>query len=208
MRYADNIEKTLRSRVRNPSDKILDGELSLKSSNIRVFGLVGSWRDAGRRLPFLTLPVDPSTKVKGEDWITRAFEEKASQSKSAMITILEGKQLQFLFPSLDHIIKHSSLVEGIEGTQNPLRDIKGKERQLLVEMEPVLQKFLHDKPKLQLHALYAAQVFCCNEEFPKGLLLRLSNGLYEEDVVDGRLTMCGGKMLMNSIVERGRHCFR
>ncbi|XP_077976701.1 eukaryotic translation initiation factor 4 gamma 2-like isoform X1 [Styela clava] len=110
--------------------------------------------------------------------------------------------------SLDHITKHSSLAEGIERTQNPLRKIKEKERQLLVEIKPVLQKFLHDKLKLQLHALYAVQVFCCNKEFPKGLLLRLFNGLYEEDVVDGRLTMCGRKMLMNSIVERGRHCFR
>nr|XP_039257445.1 eukaryotic translation initiation factor 4 gamma 2-like isoform X2 [Styela clava] len=104
--------------------------------------------------------------------------------------------------SLDHITKHSSLAEGIERTQNPLRKIKEKERQLL------LQKFLHDKLKLQLYALYAVQVFCCNKEFPKGLLLRLFNGLYEEDVVDGRLTMCGRKMLINSIVERERHCFR
>ncbi|XP_039257792.2 eukaryotic translation initiation factor 4 gamma 2-like [Styela clava] len=86
--------------------------------------------------------------------------------------------------SLDHITKHSSLAEGIERTQNPLREIEEKERQLLVEIKPVLQKFLHDKLKLQLHALYAVQVFCCNKEFPKNLLLRLFNGLYEEDVVD------------------------
>nr|XP_039257067.1 eukaryotic translation initiation factor 4 gamma 2-like isoform X1 [Styela clava] len=201
---------------------------------------LGEMLVGGYHFPLFLLTLQQMSKVKVEDWITHEFQEskikmiemlpEASQTKSAMITILEGKQLQFLFPlvhiesklsnqiaenpnpssiykwikenvtldlytdpgfinvlvscSLDHITKHSSLAEGVERTQNPLREIKEKERQLMVEIKPVLQKFLHDKPKLQLHALYAAQVFCCNKEFPKGLLLRLFNGLYEEDVVD------------------------
>ena len=37
-------------------------------------------------------------------------------------------------------------------------------------LQDVLQKFVTDSAKLQMHCLYAAQVFCYNHAFPKGIL--------------------------------------
>jgi len=45
---------------------------------------------------------------------------------------------------------------------------KQDEHKLLVELKPLLQKFIHDDSRLQLEALYGAQVFCHNAGFPKG----------------------------------------
>lgn len=70
---------------------------------------------------------------------------------------------------LEHVTKNSSL--SAELSSNLTKEVKEKERHLLLEISPVLGKFLDEKQKLQLHALYVAQVFCHNKGFPKGLCL-------------------------------------
>ena len=58
------------------------------------------------------------------------------------------------------------------------------EKESLSKFRLVLKPFVHDKPKLQLAAVYALQVFCNSKGFPKGLLLRSFVNFYEMDIVD------------------------
>lgn len=50
----------------------------------------------------------------------------------------------------------------------PSKDQLDEEKQLLLSFKPVMQKFLHDHIDLQVSALYALQVHCDSEQFPKG----------------------------------------
>lgn len=58
------------------------------------------------------------------------------------------------------------------------------EKEFLSKFRLVLKPFVHDKPKLQLAAVYALQVYCNTKGFPKGLLLRSFVNFYEMDIVD------------------------
>lgn len=50
----------------------------------------------------------------------------------------------------------------------PSKEQLEQEKQLLLAFKPVMQKFLHDHTELQVSALYALQVHCNAEAFPKG----------------------------------------
>merc|ERR1739848_645779 len=58
------------------------------------------------------------------------------------------------------------------------------EKELLIKFKHVLKPFVADKPKLQLAAVYALQMSCNSQGFPKGLLLRSFVNFYEMDIVD------------------------
>uniref|UniRef100_H2Z554 W2 domain-containing protein n=1 Tax=Ciona savignyi TaxID=51511 RepID=H2Z554_CIOSA len=85
---------------------------------------------------------------------------------------------------LHHVTKQSSLKADVERGQSVPKQLQEKEKVLLSSIKPVLQKFVHDNPRLQLHALYTVQTFCHDQDFPKGLMLRMFNLLYNEDVID------------------------
>lgn len=51
----------------------------------------------------------------------------------------------------------------------PSKEQLDEEKQLLLSLKPVMQKFLHDHTNLQVAALYALQVHCNGHSFPKGL---------------------------------------
>ena len=60
------------------------------------------------------------------------------------------------------------------------------EKSLLERFKSVLQPFVRDNAKLQLTAVYALQVFCHEQGFPKGLLLRNFVNFYEFDILEER----------------------
>lgn len=51
----------------------------------------------------------------------------------------------------------------------PSKEQLDEEKQLLLSLKPVMQKFLHDHADLQVAALYALQVHCNAKAFPKGM---------------------------------------
>lgn len=51
----------------------------------------------------------------------------------------------------------------------PTKEQLDEEKQLLLSLKPVMQKFLHDHADLQVAALYALQVHCNAKGFPKGM---------------------------------------
>lgn len=48
------------------------------------------------------------------------------------------------------------------------KQLQDKEKALLEKYKPVLQAFLHDRPDLQMIAIYSLQVLCYSLQFPKG----------------------------------------
>lgn len=107
---------------------------------------------------------------------------------------------------LEHVTRNSSL--SAEYPINLPKEVKEKERHLLSEIKPVLRKFLDENHKLQLHALYAAQVFCHNKGFPKGLLLRLFNSMYEDDIIDEEVFFSWKEDMNDSYPGKGKALFQ
>lgn len=56
-----------------------------------------------------------------------------------------------------------------DSSSAPSKEQLEQEKQLLLSFKPVMQKFLHDHVDLQVSALYALQVHCYNNSFPKGM---------------------------------------
>ncbi|KAI0215321.1 Eukaryotic translation initiation factor 4 gamma 2 [Lamellibrachia satsuma] len=83
-----------------------------------------------------------------------------------------------------YVLSKTSLVEGQDTSLLPDKSVIEEEKQLLGKFMGVLQKFLVDASQLQLAAIYALQVLCYNNHFPKGLLLRLFMFMYDSEVID------------------------
>lgn len=86
--------------------------------------------------------------------------------------------------SLQHVTATSTLKPGFDPDTKPFKHLEKQEKLLFRHLGALLQKFLHDKPDLQLTALYTLQDFCFENNFPKGLMGRLFSYLYDEDIVD------------------------
>lgn len=152
------------------------------------------------------------------------------QSKEKLMTVLEDRKLNFLYPMLKvqkdlsnaimadpnptpiykwvkdnvnasmhtapnfinvlvtSVIKHvtfeTTLHSGVDRSQAPDKQLQEKEKELMAKLKPVLQLFLHNQSSLQLTALYALQVHCYNNSFPKGMLLRLFMYMYDSEIVE------------------------
>lgn len=85
---------------------------------------------------------------------------------------------------LKFITQETSLAEGVDTKKHPEKAIIEKEESMLHKYCPILQTFLESNVELQLIAVYAMQVFCYNENFPKGLLCRWFKYLYEAEVIE------------------------
>nr|KAG5693281.1 hypothetical protein BaRGS_011602 [Batillaria attramentaria] len=85
---------------------------------------------------------------------------------------------------LKYITGESTLGENADVTVTPEKALMDKEKELLDRLKGVLQKFLHDHIDLQMAALYAVQVFCFKNQFPKGMLLRFFVYLYDLEIVE------------------------
>ncbi|KAL4224789.1 Eukaryotic translation initiation factor 4 gamma 2 [Mactra antiquata] len=85
---------------------------------------------------------------------------------------------------LRYVTTESTLGEECDVKSNPSKALQEVEKQLLDKMKDVIHKFVQENVGLQMHCLYAAQVFCYNNNFPKGMMLRVFMNLYDMEVVD------------------------
>lgn len=85
---------------------------------------------------------------------------------------------------LVHVTESTTLAEGVDRDVKPSKSVEGDEKKLFHQLKPLMQKFLHDDSSLQMTALYTVQNFCHEQKFPKGLIWRLFNYFYHEDVID------------------------
>ncbi|CAG5124674.1 unnamed protein product, partial [Candidula unifasciata] len=85
---------------------------------------------------------------------------------------------------LKYITSESTLKDNADVTLTPEKSLMDKEKELLEKLKGVLQLFLQDHSNLQMAALYAVQVFCYTNQFPKGMFLRFFVNLYDMEVID------------------------
>ncbi|XP_073709757.1 eukaryotic translation initiation factor 4 gamma 2b isoform X2 [Misgurnus anguillicaudatus] len=85
---------------------------------------------------------------------------------------------------LQYIMAELGLSEGDEQLSAPSKEQIDQEKQLLLAFKPVMQKFLHDHTDLQVSALYALQVHCNTNAFPKGMLLRYFVNFYDMEIIE------------------------
>lgn len=85
---------------------------------------------------------------------------------------------------LKYITQESTFPENSDPTKLPEKQIVEAEKKLLISFSRILNAFLNGNLDLQLIAVYALQVFCFNQKFPKGMLLRWFTALYELEIVE------------------------
>eukprot|EP00095_Tigriopus_kingsejongensis_P002292 snap_masked-scaffold400_size182785-processed-gene-0.10 protein:Tk02292 transcript:snap_masked-scaffold400_size182785-processed-gene-0.10-mRNA-1 annotation:"eukaryotic translation initiation factor 4 gamma 2" len=134
-------------------------------------------------MPLLIIQQDLSKQIQSDSdpnalakWI-QANVDKDIQSKGGFIRALFQVVVQ-------HIAHATTLANGVNPTIQPDKPVAESEKELLGSFRPVLQPYVRDNPKLQLHAVYALQLFCHQLGFPKGMLLRLFVNFYELDIMD------------------------
>ncbi|XP_043066155.2 eukaryotic translation initiation factor 4 gamma 2, partial [Drosophila bipectinata] len=82
-----------------------------------------------------------------------------------------------------YVTRETTLAPGTDPKEAPEKSVTLKEQQLLETYSQMLQTFLGQN-ELQLMALYALQVFCYSESFPKGMLCRWFKYLYESEIIE------------------------
>jgi translation initiation factor 4G len=100
-----------------------------------------------------------------QDWIVKNVDEAHQENPSFMYGLMEA--------IICLIMGSSDIDKENEAEKDMIRDFK-----------PVLKTFLKGSIVLQLSCIYALQVFCHEQGFPKGLMLRWFMALYENDVIE------------------------
>ncbi|KAL0167920.1 hypothetical protein M9458_036142, partial [Cirrhinus mrigala] len=103
------------------------------------------------------IKTDPSPQAIYK-WIKDNISPKLHTDKG-FINILMTSFLHYIFAELG--------VNDDEQLASPSKELLDQEKQLLLSFKPVMQKFLHDHTDLQVSALYALQVHCNANAFPK-----------------------------------------
>lgn len=85
---------------------------------------------------------------------------------------------------LVYVTETTTLASDVDRDVKPSKAIEKEEEKLFHLLGPLMQKFLLDDSQLQITALYTVQTFCHDRQFPKGLIWRLFNYFYHEDVID------------------------
>lgn len=58
--------------------------------------------------------------------------------------------------------------EGTDTSILPDKTVQEQEKNLFTNYQPIMLRFLHESSSRQMIALYALQVFCYENQFPKG----------------------------------------
>jgi len=134
-------------------------------------------------LPFLSIEVglekvlmESSSPNALYNWIKENVDQNLYQDPKFVNVIITS--------CLRYITGRSTLAPGVDTKVTAAKHLREEEGLLLKKLKPLMHKFVDESQVLQLHALYAVQVFCYQNQFPKGLMLRLFNSLYAEDVID------------------------
>lgn len=136
-----------------------------------------------RKLTFLL----PLLHIKAEIW--RQLE--AEPTTEAFMAWLEATvpaahrtDPAFILALVHNIIRFVTERTGDNSGSNDAAVSEKKEKELILNLKPILQAFIRNSPVLQLTAVYAMQVFCFHKQFPKGMLLRWFVALYEADIIE------------------------
>ncbi|TWW68036.1 Eukaryotic translation initiation factor 4 gamma 2 [Takifugu flavidus] len=109
-------------------------------------------------------------------WIKENVSARLHTDKG-FVNILMTSFLQFILDEINPDGDEEQLAA-------PTKEQLDEEKQLLLSLKPVMQKFLHDHADLQVAALYALQVHCNTKGFPKGMLLRFFVHFYDMEIIE------------------------
>uniref|UniRef100_H3BG92 Eukaryotic translation initiation factor 4 gamma 2 n=1 Tax=Latimeria chalumnae TaxID=7897 RepID=H3BG92_LATCH len=109
---------------------------------------------------------------------------------------------------LQYISQEMTSPEGGDLTAAPSKEQLEQEKQLLLSFKPVMQKFLHDHVDLQVSALYALQVHCHNNNFPKGMLLRFFVNFYDMEIIEEEAFLAWKEDITQEFPGKGKALFQ
>ncbi|XP_048338317.1 eukaryotic translation initiation factor 4 gamma 2-like [Sphaerodactylus townsendi] len=95
-----------------------------------------------------------------------------------------------------------------DSSSAPSKEQLEQEKQLLLSFKPVMQKFLHDHVDLQVSALYALQVHCYNNSFPKGMLLRFFVHFYDMEIIEEEAFLAWKEDITQEFPGKGKALFQ
>ncbi|XP_077591404.1 eukaryotic translation initiation factor 4 gamma 2b [Stigmatopora nigra] len=109
---------------------------------------------------------------------------------------------------LQYIAQELCVSEGDEQLSAPSKEQLDQEKALLLAFKPVMQKFLHDHTQLQVSALYALQVQCNANGFPKGMLLRYFVYFYDMEIIEEEAFLAWKEDITQEFPGKGKALFQ
>ncbi|XP_050811951.1 eukaryotic translation initiation factor 4 gamma 2-like [Gopherus flavomarginatus] len=95
-----------------------------------------------------------------------------------------------------------------DSSSAPSKEQLEQEKQLLLSFKPVMQKFLYDYVDLQGSALYALQVHCYNNNFPKGMLLHFFVHFYDMEIIEEEAFLAWKEDISQEFPGKGKALFQ
>lgn len=89
----------------------------------------------------------------------------------------------------------------------PKTDLE-KEKSLLEKFKPIMRTFFDERVDLQMNAIYALQTYFNSLDFPKGLLLRWFNLMYELEIVEEEAFLKWREDVTDDYPGKGRALFQ
>uniref|UniRef100_A0A3B4B591 Eukaryotic translation initiation factor 4 gamma 2 n=1 Tax=Periophthalmus magnuspinnatus TaxID=409849 RepID=A0A3B4B591_9GOBI len=108
---------------------------------------------------------------------------------------------------LQYICQELGVSDGDEQSP-PSKEQLEQEKLLLLSFKPVMQKFLHDHTELQVSALYALQVHCNTQGFPKGMLLRYFVHFYDMEIIEEEAFLAWKEDITQEFPGKGKALFQ
>ncbi|XP_064400666.1 eukaryotic translation initiation factor 4 gamma 2-like isoform X1 [Halichondria panicea] len=109
---------------------------------------------------------------------------------------------------LEYVCSESTLAPSVARADNPSKSVVTREKQLMEKFKVLIERFVSDDTQLQISTLYATQTFCHQNNFPKGLLLRLFSYLYSMDVVEEEALLKWREDLSQEYPGKGKALFQ
>ncbi|KAJ8002714.1 hypothetical protein DPEC_G00161810 [Dallia pectoralis] len=158
----------------------------------------------------LQIKADPSPQAIYK-WIKDNISPKLHTDKG-FVNILMTSFLQYISGELGCVEKDKEKDEdgsgGEEQGTGPSKEQLEQEKQLLLAFKPVMQKFLHDQPQLQVSGLYALQVHCHSYQFPKGMLLRYFVHFYDMEIIEEEAFLAWKEDIAQEFPGKGKALFQ
>uniref|UniRef100_A0A8C8IGB4 Eukaryotic translation initiation factor 4 gamma 2 n=1 Tax=Oncorhynchus tshawytscha TaxID=74940 RepID=A0A8C8IGB4_ONCTS len=153
----------------------------------------------------LQIKADPSPQAIYK-WIKDNISPKLHTDKG-FVNILMTSFLQYISGELC-CVEEEEGSGGEEQAVGPSKEQLDQEKQLLLAFKPVMQKFLHDQPQLQVSALYALQVHCHASHFPRGMLLRYYVHFYDMEIIEEEAFLAWKEDITQEFPGKGKALFQ
>merc|ERR1719233_725412 len=134
-------------------------------------------------VPILTLQRQLWLQIEQEPNPTSFFKWIMKNISQQMQEDDEFTRILFLC-LLKYVVGETSMKEGIDTSVLPDKSVQEQEKSLFSNYQQIMLRFLHESSSRQMIALYALQVFCYDNQFPKGMMLRMFTYLYDLEIVD------------------------